>query len=83
MSLTEWADDLADTLNNSGHGMEQITLASVEDPKSGELVLDTARRTAARYCFWMSLRRSSGRWGASVSGMALMCAETKRPLRGG
>ncbi|NSX37132.1 hypothetical protein HTS88_12020 [Pseudarthrobacter oxydans] len=47
MSLTEWADDLAYTLRNSGHGMEQITLASVEDPKSGELVIETARRTAA------------------------------------
>ena len=47
MSLTEWADDLAYTLKKSGHGMEQITLASVEDPKSDELVLDTARRTAA------------------------------------
>jgi hypothetical protein len=47
MSLTEWADDRAYTLKNSGHGMEQITLASVEDPKSDELVLDTARRTAA------------------------------------
>ncbi|MDQ1053059.1 hypothetical protein QE394_000987 [Arthrobacter sp. SORGH_AS 212] len=47
MSLTEWADDLAYTLKNSGHGMEQITLASVKDPKGDELVLDTARRTAA------------------------------------
>lgn len=47
MSLTEWADDLAYTLKNSGHGMEQITLASAEDPEGRALVLNTARRTAA------------------------------------
>lgn len=47
MSLTEWADDLAYTLKNSGHGMEQITLASAEDPEDCALILETARKVAA------------------------------------
>jgi hypothetical protein len=47
MGLTEWADDLAYTLKNSGHGMEQITLASAEDPDGCAVILETARRVAA------------------------------------
>jgi hypothetical protein len=46
MSLTGWADDLAYTLKNSGHGLEQITLATAKDPEGFALILDAARGAA-------------------------------------
>lgn len=45
MRASEWADGLAYTLRNSGHGPEQITLASAEDSAGYERILATARRT--------------------------------------
>jgi hypothetical protein len=46
MTAAEWAEGLACTLKNSGHGPEQITLASVADEAGYERVLDAVRRTA-------------------------------------
>jgi hypothetical protein len=73
MSLTEWAEDLAYTLRNSGHGLEQITLASAGDPPGFSVILDTARRIAAasgwpvmddvaKYSTDVLVRGYSGRW---------------------
>lgn len=47
MTAAEWAEGLAYTLKNSGHGPEQITLASAEDEAGFERILETARRIAA------------------------------------
>lgn len=47
MSVIEWASDLAYCLKQSGHGLEQISLASAEDAEGSALVLQTARRVAA------------------------------------
>lgn len=47
MSIATWSQSLLYVLQNNGHGPEQITLASVQDPTDCETVLDTARRTAA------------------------------------
>lgn len=46
MSLAAWAEDLAYTLKNSGHGPEQITLASADSSQCGGIILATARKTA-------------------------------------
>lgn len=46
MTAAEWAEGLAYTLHNSGHGPEQITLASAADLAGSERILDTARRIA-------------------------------------
>lgn len=46
MTADEWAEGLAYTLQNSGHGPEQITLASATDEAGYERILKTARRVA-------------------------------------
>lgn len=46
MRAAEWESGLAYTLKNSGHGLEQITLASAGDAAGAELIVETARRTA-------------------------------------
>lgn len=46
MTDAEWTEGLAYTLKHSGHGPEQITLASVADEAGCERVLDTVRRIA-------------------------------------
>lgn len=46
VSVSEWASDLAYCLEQSGHGLEQITLASAEDAEASALVLQTARQVA-------------------------------------
>lgn len=46
MSLAAWAEDLAYTLKNSGHGPEQITLASGDSSESRAIIRDTARKAA-------------------------------------
>lgn len=46
MTAGEWAEGLSYTLKNSGHGPEQITLASASDKAGFERILKTARRVA-------------------------------------
>lgn len=45
-TTAEWAEGLAYCLKNSGHGPEQITLASAVDEASSKRILETARRVA-------------------------------------
>jgi hypothetical protein len=46
MTAGEWAEGLSYTLKNSGHGPEQITLASASDQPGFRRILETARRIA-------------------------------------
>lgn len=46
MTAGEWAEGLSYTLKNSGHGPEQITLASASDQPGLKRILETAGRIA-------------------------------------
>ena len=45
-TIAEWAEGLAYALKNSGHGPEQITLASTADEAGSKRILETAERIA-------------------------------------